>query len=326
MRAMVCTEYGPPRGLRMGEFDEPAMGDEQVLIDVYSAGVSFVDTLTIRNQHQHKHPLPFVPGMEVAGRVAAVGRRVSGFAPGDRVMALVVDGGYAEQASADSHEVFRIPDSVSFDTAAALASVYLTAYCALRWEAEIGRGERLVVSGAAGGIGLACVSIGAALGADVVACASSTAKCELARLHGAANTVCYGTEDLGASLKALGGDAGFDVAADAVAGDAFNPLFRSLGWGGRYLSLGFAGGAVPAIPANLLLVKNRAALGVVLMYYRRHRPDLLAAAAEELLALVAAERVRPHIDQVLPLERATEGLEAIEGRRVMGKTVLSIQR
>ena len=206
----------------------------------------------------------------------------------------------------------------------AIAMVYLTAYCALRWDAGIKMDERLVVSGAAGGVGLACVSIGAALGAEVTACASTPEKCSLALAHGATAQVCYGTTDLAASLKDIGGDEGFDVAADPVAGDVYAPLFRSLGWGGRYLSLGFAGGAIPQIPANLLLVKNRSAHGMVLLYYRRFRTDLLSRAAQELLDLVAKKLVRPNIDRVLPLARAPEGIQAIDSREVMGKIVLDI--
>jgi NADPH2:quinone reductase len=296
-----------------------------VLIDVVAAGVSYVDTLMIRDRHQQKHPTPFVPGMEVAGRVIAVADGVTGFVPGDRVMALVYDGGYASRVAADASEVFRLPERVDFRTAAALVSVYLTAHCALRWDARLAPGERVVVSGAAGGLGLACVSIAAALGAEVTACASSTERCAIARDHGATSTVCYGSEDLAGALKGVGGERGFDVAADPVAGEVYEPLFRALGWGGRYLALGFAGGKVPQIPANLLLVKNRSALGVVLLYYRRQRNDLLQRAAAELLAFVADGRIRPHIDRVLPLDRAPEALAAIEARDVKGKIVLAVQ-
>lgn len=324
MRAVVCSAYGTPDLLGLADFPEPVPGAGQVLIAVEAAGVSYVDTLTIRDRHQFKHPLPFVPGMEVAGRIAALGSGVQGLAIGDRVMALVFDGGYAPRAVADAAETFVLPDAVDFVTAAALASVYLTAYCALRYEARIQPGERLLVSGAAGGVGLACVSIGAALGAEVTACASTEAKCALAREFGARASVCYGREDLGQALKALGGERGFDVAADPVAGPVYEPLFRALGWGGRYVSLGFAGGAVPQIPANLLLVKNRAALGMVLMYYRKQRNALLHEAARELLELVAQGRVRVHVDAVLPLHRASEGLTAIDARTVQGKIVLAV--
>lgn len=324
MRAVVCNSYGSPEQLQVTDFPEPVPGPGQLLIDVSAAGVSYVDTLTIRNRHQFKHALPFVPGMEVAGRVAALGEGVSGFSIGDRVMALLFDGGYALRAVADASESFLLPDAVDSVTAAALASVYLTAYCALRYEARIQPGERLLVSGAAGGVGLACVSIGAALGAEVTACASTQEKCALARDFGAERSVCYGSDDLAQALRAIGGERGFDVAADPVAGDVFEPMFRSLGWGGRYVSLGFAGGAVPQIPANLLLVKNRSALGMVLMYYRRQRNELLQRAAAELLELVATERVRVHVESKLPLDRAHEGLAAIEARKVQGKIVVEV--
>jgi NADPH:quinone reductase len=324
MRAVICNLYGPPELLTVGDFPEPSPGPGQVLIAVEAAGVSFVDTLTIRNRHQFKHPVPFVPGMEVAGTVAALGAGVKGLDVGRRVMALVFDGGYAPRAVADASETFLLPDAVDSTTAAALASVYLTAYCALRFEARIQPGERLLVSGAAGGVGLACVSIGAAFGAEVTACASTEDKCALAREFGARTSVCYGAGDLAQALKTLGGDHGFDVAADPVAGDVYEPLFRSLGWGGRYVSLGFAGGAVPQIPANLLLVKNRAALGMVLMYYRKQRNDLLHRAATELLDLVARQQVRVHVDRLLPLERAAEAIAAIEARTVRGKIVVSM--
>lgn len=323
MRAIVCAEFGPPERLTLGELPEPVPEAGEVLIDVAAAGVSFADTLMIRDLHQNKHALPFAPGMEVAGRVAAVGAGVAGLRVGDRAMALVYDGGYAARAKALATETFPVPDGVTDVAAAALCSVYLTAHCALAFEARLAAGETLLVLGAAGGVGLAAVQVGKALGAKVIAAAGGAEKCAAATASGADAVVDYGAEDLRERALALS-DGGVDVVFDPVAGDYYEPSFRALDWGGRYLTIGYAGGAIPKIPANLLLVKNRAALGFALMHYRRRRTDLLRRSAETLLDWTAAGAVRPHIAAELPLGEAGAAMRALMDRKAIGKYVLGI--
>jgi NADPH2:quinone reductase len=286
--------------------------------------VSFVDGLMVANRHQNKHELPFAPGMEVAGEVIACGEGVTGISIGDRVAALVYDGGWASVAVADATEVFALPDAVEGSVAAASLSVYLTSYLALTDVAQLEDGETLLVTGAAGGVGLGAVEIGAALGADVIACASTEAKLDAARAHGARLGVLYGADhDLREALSENCPN-GTDVVLDPVAGEVYEPTFRSLGWGGRYVSVGFAGGAIPQIPANLLLVKNRSARGFILMYYRRYRHDLLQAAAQQLFGWMADGVINPRVANVAPLAEAPRLLEEINARTVMGKSVLTL--
>ena len=256
--------------------------------------MSFADTLMIRDLHQNKHKLPFAPGMEVAGRVAETGAGVEGLSPGDRVMALVYDGGHAECAAAPAAETFRLPDGVSMPAAAALGAAYLTAHAELYWEARLEAGETLLVLGAGGGTGLAAVEVGKALGARVIAAASTAGKCALARERSADAVVTYPAESVRERVMAETGGEGCDTVFDPVGGALFEESFRSLGWGGRHVVVGFAGGAIPAFKANRLLVKNRAALGLALFNYRKRRPDRLRASAEALLGWAATGRICPN--------------------------------
>ena len=321
MRAVVCESFDNPEALKVGELPAPAAGPGDVLIDVAAAGISFADTLMIRDMHQNKHVLPFAPGMEVAGRVAGLGPGVDGFAVGDRVMALVYDGGYAEQALAPAAETFSMPDGVADETAAALCSVYLTAHCALAFEARLSPGETLLVLGAAGGVGLAAVEVGKAIGARVIAGASTREKVDAALSRGADAGIVYGEEDLRERAIALS-DGGVDVVFDPVAGDLYEPSFRSLDWGGRYLTIGYAGGAIPKIPANLLLVKNRSALGFALMHYRRRRQDLLKESATILLEWAADETINPLIAETVDFAGAPAAMRAIMSRQAVGRYVV----
>lgn len=323
MRAIVCSAFGPPEALALGELPEPTAGPGEVVIDVAAAGVCFADTLMIRDLHQNKHDLPFAPGMEVAGRIVALGEGVEGVAVGDRAMALVYDGGHAERAKALASETFPLPDAVDDVTAAAMCSVYLTAHCALAFDARLAKGENLLVLGAAGGVGLAAVQVGKAMGARVIAAARGQEKCAAAKAAGADAVIDYAAEDLRAQALAHS-EGGVDVVFDPVAGDYYEPSFRSLDWGGRYLTIGYAGGAIPKIPANLLLVKNRAALGFALMHYRRHRQDLLRQSAETLLDWAAKGEVAPLVAAELPLSGSAEALRAIMDRKAIGKYVLKL--
>ena len=237
MRAVVCSEFGDPEKLGIGELAVPLPGPGEVLINVAAAAISFADTLMIRDMHQNKHDLPFAPGMEVAGTIAALGADVTGFSVGQRAMALVYDGGYAEQAKAMATETFVMPEGVSYESAAALCSVYLTAHCALAFDARLAAGETLLVLGAAGGVGLAAVEVGKALGAKVIAAAGGPEKTAAATAHGADALIDYRSEDLRARAIELSGG-GVDVVFDPVAGDYYEPSFRSLDWGGRYLTIG----------------------------------------------------------------------------------------
>lgn len=320
MKALVCDEYGEPERLRVGELPEPQPRPDQVLIDVEYAGVCFVDTLTIRNLHQNPHALPFAPGMEIVGSVVEADES-SSVSVGDRVAALVYDGGHAERAVADAHEVFPLPAGIPSDVVAGCLSVYLTSYLALTDRAGVQRGETVLVTGASGGVGLAAVDIAESLGARVVALASSAEKREIARQQGAAHVLDSSDEALKDHLRELGRT---NVVVDVVGGRLAETTFRTLDWGGRFLTLGFAGGGVPDFPANLLLVKNRSALGFALMHYRKHRPDLLQDAARKVFRGIETGDLEPLLREVGELADGPRLLRDIMARKAVGKSVLRV--
>lgn len=328
MRAVICRAWGGPEGLALDDLPAPSTGPGQVMIDVHAAGVNFADLLMVAGQYQEKPPLPFVPGLEVAGTVRAIGPGVKRLSPRQRVMAVLDHGGFAEQAVARESDVFAIPDTMDFSTAAGFSIAYGTAYGALRWRADIRAGELLLVTGAAGGVGLSAVEVGKALGATVIAAASGVDKLALVAARGADHVIDYRVEDLRLSLKEIAqrlGKPGIEVAFDPVGGDIFDALFRTLAWGGRVVVIGFAGGRVEQIPANLLLVKNASALGFWWGSYRRHAPELLSPAFAELIGWWSQGLLKPHVSLRLPLGEAAEALKSLKERRATGKVVLTLK-
>jgi len=328
MRAVICRGWGGPEGLSLDEINPPALGPGQVMVEVHAAGVNFADTLMISGQYQEKPSLPFVPGLEVAGTVRAIGPGIKRLTPRQRVMAVLDNGGFAEQAVARESDVFAIPEDMDFATAAGFPIAYGTAYGALRWRAELRAGELLLVTGAAGGVGLAAVEVGKALGATVIAGASGVDKLALAAARGADHVVDYRVEDLRRRLKEIAqraGRSGIDVAFDPVGGDTFEALFRSLAWGGRVVVIGFAGGRVQQIPANILLVKNASALGFYWGSYRRQAPGLLPPAMAELIGWWSQGLLKPHVSHRLPLSEAAHALRLLKERQATGKVVLTLK-
>ncbi|MEM7251046.1 MAG: NADPH:quinone oxidoreductase family protein [Pseudomonadota bacterium] len=326
VRALVCERFGPAEQLRFGELPAPQPGPHDVAIAVSTAGVSYVDTLVIQDRHQNKHELPFAPGMEVAGVVTAVGAEVTTHSIGQRVMALVYDGAYAEQAVAPATEAFALPSAVPDEVGAVLVGGYLTAHAALHWQGNLARNEWVLVLGAAGAVGLAAIQVAKAMGARVIAGASSDERLDVARAAGADVTVNYATDPNAVRVAATNhtDGEGVNVVYDPVAGALYEPSFRSLGWGGRYLIVGFAGGEIPKFPANHLLVKNRSAVGVALMYFRKRRPDLLKRSAEQLMAWCEAGMLSPPIANRIALEQVPAALDDLANRRLVGKVVTTI--
>lgn len=321
MRAAVAAGYGPPSQVVLGERPVPEIGPDDVLVRVAVASVNFPDLLLVAGRYQVTLPVPFVPGSDLAGHVEAVGAAVSGFARGDRVAASTTAGAFAEYAVVPAASAYRLPDDVGFDTAAAFGVVYSTAYPALRWTAELRPGERLGVLGAGGGVGLAAVDVGRLLGAEVTAVATGEAKVAACREHGAAVTVDLATDDLRARLGERGG---LDVVIDMVGGDLTETALRSLRPGGRLLTVGYASGVIPAIPLNLLLLKSVAVIGFGIGTFARRFPDRVEQARQELLAHLAAGRIRPYIGARYPLERTADALQALADRRVPGKIVIDV--
>lgn len=320
MRAVHCQELTGVDGLRLVEVDPPALDAGGLLIDVHAAGVNFADTLITRGEYQLKPDLPFAPGMEIAGVVREAAIYVNNAAPGDRVLALLNHGGFAEVAAAHEADVITIPDAMDFETAATFPVVYLTSHLALQHRARLQRGEVLLVHGASGGVGLTAVEVGKALGATVIASASSAEKLEVARAHGADLLINYAEEDIRERVLELTG--GADVVYDPVGGDAFRASLRCINPGGRILVIGFASGDVPQIPANHLLVKDASALGLSLGQVREHQPQLIRESLRELLEWWERGKLQPLVSKTYPLEEYEAALGAITGRRVTGKVAL----
>ncbi len=323
MRAIVCRRWGEPEGLTLEEVPPPVPGPGDILIGVRRAAVNYADTIMVRGAYQTKPDLPFSPGIEAVGEVLARGEAVAGFAPGDRVMALVWHGGFAEQVVANPVETFKLPDGMDMDSAAALLGAHVSSHVALRWQGRLEAGETLLVLGAGGGVGRAAVEIGKAMGARVIAAASADERLALARAHGADETVNYAAGDLRDAVAALTDGRGVDVCFDPVGGPLFDRALSSLAWGGRILLIGFVGG-IQRIPANRLLVKHRSALGSSLRYFRNQRPDLLRRSVEALCAWYAEGRVRPGVTAVYPLAEVPAVMRALIDRRVVGRVIAAV--
>lgn len=322
MKALLCREYGDPELLRVEDVPTPTPGPGQVLLKVEAAGVSYVDTLIIKNLHQVKHELPFSPGREAAGRIQTIGEGVTGLQVGERVAAILDKGGHAEFALAPAAETFSCPTDCDMTAAGGHMSVYLTSWLALKERAALAAGQKVLVLGAGGGTGLAAVDIAARFGAEVIAAASSDAKLSLAKGRGAAHLINYSNASLDDAVAAIYPN-GVDLVFDPIGGDLFEPASRSLDWNGSYLVIGFAGGgSIPQFAANRLLIKNRAALGFILMYYRKRRPDLLHNAASEILKGFSDGTLHPDTGSIGNLHDAPQMLRAIMDRTMVGKAVL----
>ncbi len=322
MRSLQIAAFGSLDDLRLVEAPDPTPRPGHVVVEVRSAGVNFVDALIVEGRYQFTPPLPYTPGTEVAGVVAAVGDGVAGLDPGDRVLALPPAGGYASHVAVPVGAVHRIPDALSFGAAACLPQSYVTMLYAYTRRTTLRPGEWVVVLGAGGGIGLAATDLATALGARVVACASTPEKLSLASAAGAVATINYDGVDLKAAIReATGG--GADVVVDPVGGDKAEPALRSLGWGGRYLVVGFAGGGIPRLPANQVLLNGRSVIGVELGGLVRRDPAAFPGLMREMIDLVVAGRLHPVEPESHPLAEGPAVLRAIESRQVSGKAVLA---
>ncbi|WP_237173589.1 NADPH:quinone oxidoreductase family protein [Paracandidimonas lactea] len=329
MKAVVCAGFGLDHAA-VREVGTPSLSDDGVCIHVKSCGVSFANLLVIEGKHQNRWEPPFTPGTEVAGIVLACGAQVRHVNPGDRVVAGVRTGGYAEQVVAPESTVFKLPDAVDFDAAVHFPTIYATAYAALIWRAALQPGETLLVHGAAGGSGLAAIEIGKILGARVIATAGGADKAKAASEHGADIAIDYRTQDWRAAVLEATGGRGADVIFDPVGGTTFNTSLRCIAPDGRIIPIGFAGGEIPQIPANIVLVKNITVIGLYWGYYMgwaRQRPlpgteARVREAFTELLGWAAQGRLKPSTFAVYPLADFREALAALAGRHVIGRIAL----
>jgi NADPH2:quinone reductase len=322
MKAMLARSLGEPTVLEYADVAEPTAGPGEVLVDVRAIGCNFFDILIVQGKYQKRPPLPFSPGSEVAGVVRAVGAGVEAFRPGQRVFATMSYGAYAEAAAVSAAHVYPLPDALDFSEGAAFALVYQTAYCALVRRAALQPGETLLVHAAAGGVGLAAVQLGRALGARVIATAGSPEKLEIARTAGAEVLLDYRRDDWVERVKAETGGAGADVIYDPVGGDVFDGSTRCLAFEGRLCLIGFTSGRIPDIAANRILLKNVSIVGVHWGLYNERDPALVRQWMRELLARAEKGQLRPVIFKTFPLRDAAQALTAIGSRESYGKVVL----
>ncbi|MGE7992274.1 NADPH:quinone oxidoreductase family protein [Pseudomonas sp. NPDC089554] len=322
MKALLCKTLGPAQNLVLEEVPGPTPKKNEVLLDVHAAGVNFPDTLIIEGKYQFQPPLPFSPGGEAAGTVVAVGEKAGAFKVGDRVMALTGWGAFAEQVAVPFYNVLPVPQSMDLTTAAAFGMTYGTSMHALTQRGQLKAGETLLVLGASGGVGLAAVEIGKALGARVIAAASSAEKLAVAKAAGADELIDYSQGSLKDELKRLTGGQGVDVIYDPVGGELFDQAVRSLAWNGRLLVVGFASGTIPQLSVNLALLKGAAILGVFWGTFAQRQPEDNAANFRQLFAWHAEGKLKPLVSQTYPLAEAGAAIERLGQRQAVGKLVV----
>lgn len=325
MKAILCKEYGPPERLAYEETDDPSPGKGEVLIGVHAAGVNFPDTLIIEGKYQFKPDPPFSPGGEVAGEVLEVGEGVTHVNRGDRVMALMTYGGFAERAVVPAFGVIPMPPEMPWNEGAGFPLVYGTVIHALKQRGRLAKGETLLVLGAAGGVGLAAVQIGKLMGARVIAAASSQDKLDLCKAHGADELVNYAEgEPLKEQVKALTDGNGADVIFDPVGGDAFDQCLSCINWDGRLLVIGFASGRIPEAAANRILLKGCAVVGVFWGKFAQLDPQTNMANFMELIQWYNQGKFKPEVSRTYPLARAADALNDMLARKATGKLVLEV--
>ncbi len=335
MKALRSHTAGGPETLSLDEVADPLPGAGEVVVAIRACGLNFLDTLIIRDLYQTKPPRPFAPGVEVAGIITALGEGVTRWAIGQRVIALPAFGGFAEAIAVPEGRLFSLPETISFARGAALSIAYGTAIYALKDRAEMREGETLLVLGASGGTGLAAVEVGKALGLKVIGAVSSEEKADVVRRAGADAVVIYPRGNLdrdtaralaqgfkGAVAKVTGGGEGADIVYDCIGGDFAEPAIRSLGWGGRYLTIGFAAG-IPAIPLNLTLLKSIDIRGVFYGAFSLRDPARNAQLCAELLDLAAAGKVAVDEPTSFPLARGGEAIALLADRQSIGKVVVT---
>jgi NADPH2:quinone reductase len=323
MRAIVVDRFLEPADLKVSEAPEPRLLPGTLQVAVKAAGCNFFDILMLQGSYQVKPPFPFVPGAEVAGVVEAVGEGVTGFGIGDRVLASSGLGGFAERAVVPARGAYPMPAGMSFEEGAAFPIIYPTGYAGLVHRGRLREGETLLVHAAAGGVGSAAVQIGKALGARVIATAGGPEKCEVALRAGADVAIDYAREDFVARVKQETGGRGADVIYDSVGGDVFEGSLKCIAWNGRLVVIGFAGGTIPSVKTNRILLKNIEVTGLHWGAYAQHQPGSIPEVFAALFALYEAGKVRPLVFRAYPLDDAGRALAELGSRRTWGKVVLA---
>ncbi|MFO7704868.1 MAG: NADPH:quinone oxidoreductase family protein [Halopseudomonas sp.] len=325
MKAVLCKSFGPPSNLVLEEAANPVAKPNEVVLDIHAAGVNFPDTLIIEGKYQLKPPFPFSPGGEAAGVIASVGEKVKHLKAGDRVMGLTGFGSFAEQIAIDAMRVLPMPKDMDFVTAAGFSMTYGTSMHALKQRANIQPGETLLVLGASGGVGLAAVEIGKAMGARVIAAASSAEKLEVAKAAGADELINYSEVSLKDAVKELTKGQGADVIYDPVGGDLFDQAVRSINWKGRLLVVGFASGRIPEFPVNLALLKGSSIVGVFWGSFAAREPQTNLENFQQLFAWFSEGKLKPLVSLTYPLDQYADALEVLSSRKAVGKVVVKVR-
>ena len=325
MRAVICEEHGLPDKLKLeGNWPDPTPGDDDVLIDIKAGSLNFPDVLMIQNKYQFQPDLPFVPGGEYAGVISEVGKNVERYKVGDKVIVIGGIGAFADKAVASQHSVMLMPEGLSFAESAAVGMTYFTSYYALKQRANLQPGETLLVLGAGGGVGITAVEIGKAMGARVIAAASSEDKLALAKAKGADEVFNYSEHSVKDKVKELTGGKGVDVVYDPVGGDFSEQALRATAWNGRFLVIGFAAGPIPKIPLNLALLKGCSIVGVFWGAFISAEPEVQEQNRKELWAMFADGRLKPEINDRFPLEDYEKAYNCLIERKARGKVVLEM--
>ncbi|MGZ3238231.1 MAG: NADPH:quinone oxidoreductase family protein [Burkholderiaceae bacterium] len=326
MKAIVCKAWGLPETLSVEDLPDIVATPGEIVVDIQAAGVNFPDVLIIQNKYQFKPALPFTPGSEFAGIVRAVGAGVTQYKAGDKVIAFTGHGAFAQQIAVSAQAVMPMPAGMAFDIAAAITLTYGTSHHAIVDRAQLKAGETMLVLGAAGGVGLAAIEIGKALGARVIAAASSNEKLAICKTHGADATINYTKEDLREAIRNITNGKGPDVIYDPVGGIYTEPAFRSIAWRGRYLVVGFANGEIPKLPLNLALLKGASLVGVFWGEFVKREPKANLAAMSELMTWLNEGKIKPHISQHYALTDTSKALTDMAARKVTGKIVILPQQ
>ncbi|CAA0121966.1 Quinone oxidoreductase 1 [Halioglobus japonicus] len=325
MKAVICREHGLPDKLELAtDWAEPEVGEHDILIDVKAAGLNFPDVLMIQGKYQMQPEMPFIPGGECAGVVAAVGPKVSRFKVGDKVISAGGSGAFCEKIAVHELGAFPMPDGLDFEQAAGVSITYFTSYYALKQRADLQPGETLLVLGAAGGVGTSAIELGKQMGAKVIAAASTDEKLELCKKLGADEVINYSKENLKDAIKALTDGKGVDVVYDPVGGDYAEPAIRGMAWNGRYLVIGFASGPIPKIALNLTLLKGCSLVGVFWGRFAGEEPEVNLENIEALWELFSSGKISPVVTDSFPIEQYEEAFNCMIERRARGKVIITM--
>jgi NADPH2:quinone reductase len=324
MKALVCKEFGPAKNLKVEEMNEPIPNADEVCIKVHAAGVNFPDILMVEGKYQVKPAFPFAPGAEAAGEIISIGENITKYKIGQRVIAMTGHGAFAEIVKASEKKIIPLNDNVDFETASILPMVYGTSAHALIQRGKLKKGETLLVHGAAGGVGLAAVEIGKAMGARVIATASTDEKCQVAREHGADETINYSNGQFKEIVKSMTDGKGADVIYDPVGGDVFDQSLRCIAWEGRLLVVGFTSGRIPSAPANLALLKSCDIVGVFWGAFVERTPHINLENFEKLYKWIDEGFIKPRISMKVSLENTLDAMQAIADRKIIGKAIVKI--